>query len=507
MAQAVPKCSDPEMNPIVEQLKKLPQFKRIEPSDAKAWLEHVVKREPKRVLWLMGRLGAGFGGSEAGTLVLDAMGRNGPFSSATELVNEKLMRVLPSPSNHHMRKGTVLEEAVVLATLRLYGGEVDQQVLDTFAQPPNEGLFGLAGNPDFPWVRRDGVRTLVDIKVPGSGEETLSDADKDLHYAVQLHVYDMLNTAYGNAPFDQLMNIHLELPPEITDAYMDRLSKGGRAELPAVVDEMVQLLKYDRPGMRLHMREHSLNPNIDFNGQQRPLKEVIQEVAAVNWQAVLDGNVPEIEQRADVALEPEAREELAKRERELLELRAVVKATEERIEEVETQISNLTSHVTDAGALQQTPHFNIKRTVSVDQDSALRILQRYNIDPEPLRAERKKLGVRDYDTLAMAEHLRENNVDLTPFTRQAPFDTAKVVQALEDQGENPARVIRYDTSLALGRKKETKELVSRLVERFTPAINSTLQAHRASEHDENEADASQETQAEPSRSPSPALSR
>ena len=267
MARAVPKCSDPEMNPIVEQLKTLPQFKRIEPSDAKAWLEHVISREPKRVLWLMGRLGDGFGGSEAGTLVLDAMGRNGPFSSATELVNEKLMRVLPSASNHHMRKGTVLEEAVILATLRLYGGEIDQQVLDTFAQPSGEGLFGLAGNPDFPWVRRDGVRTLVDIKVPGSGEETLSDADKDLHYAVQLHVYDMLNTAYGNTPFDQLMNIHLELPPEITDAYMDRLSKGGRTELPAVVDEMVQLLKYNRPGMRLHMREHPLNPNIDFNGQ------------------------------------------------------------------------------------------------------------------------------------------------------------------------------------------------------------------------------------------------
>lgn len=495
------------MNTVVEKLKSLPQFRRIEPSDAKAWLQHVIQRDPTRVLWLLGRLGSGFGGSEVGTLVLDAMGRAGPFGSAPELVNEKLMRVLPSPSNHYMRKGLILEEAVQLATLRLYGGEVDESILQSFRQPPNDGLFGIGGNPDFPWVRRDGVRTLVDIKVPGAGEEKLSDADKHLSYAIQLHTYNLQNTTYGNAPFDQLMNIHLELPPAITDAYMDRLSKGGRAELPAVVDEMVQLLKYDRPGMRLHMQEHLINPEIDFNGQLRPLNDVIQEVAAINWQAVLDGNVPELERRADVSLTDAQREELAQCERELIELRAMSQATEELINQTQARVSEITASVTEMGSLQQSPHQNIKRGVVLNQDDALHLLKRYSIDPEPLRAERKKLGVRDYDTLAMVDYLKENDVDLAPFVRPAALDPNRVIAALEDHGENPARVMRYETSISNSRKKETLELVERLKERFTPAITSTLQTHRASEQQEHPEHATEAAQTRAETAPTPALTR
>lgn len=495
------------MNKVVEQLKSLPQFRRIEPSDAKAWLQYVIQREPRRVLWLLGRLGAGFGGSEVGTLVLDAMGRVGVFGSATELVNEKLMRVLPSPSNHFMRKGLILEEAVQQATLRLYGGEVDESILQSFRAPPKNGLFGLGGNPDFPWVRRDGVRTLVDIKVPGIGEEKLTDTDKHLHYAIQLHTYNLLNTAYGNTPFDQLMNIHLELPPAITDAYMDRLSKGGRSELPAVVDEMVQLLKYDRPGMRLHMQEHPINPEIDFNGQLRPLNEVILEVAAVNWQAVLDGNVPELEHRADVALTDAQREELARCERELIELRAVSLATERLISETQERISEITKDVTEQGNLQQGPHQNIKRSVVLNQDDAIQLLQRYNIDPEPLRAERKRLGVRDYDTLAMVDYLKEQDVDLKHFVRPAALDPNQVINALEDIGENPARVMRYETSIATSRKKETVELLDRLTQRFTPAITSTLQTHRAADLQDQPEHSDKPKQAQAESAPTPTLAR
>ncbi|MDQ2077544.1 hypothetical protein [Marinimicrobium sp. ABcell2] len=495
------------MNAVVEQLKQLPQFRRIEPSDAKAWLEHVIQRDPKRVLWLLGRLGAGFGGSEVGTLVLDAMGRPGVFGSAAELVNEKLMRVMPSPSNHYMRKGIILEEAVQRATLRLYGGEVDESVLQSFREPPNEGLFGLGGNPDFPWLRRDGVRALVDIKVPGAGEDKLTGENKQLHYGIQLHVYNLLNTAYGNEPFDRLMNIHLELPPAITDAYMERLSKGGRAELPAVVDEMVQLLKYDRPGMRLHMNEHPINPEIDFNGQMRPLNDVIQEVAAVNWQAVLDGNVPELHRRADVSMTDEQREALAECERELTELQAVSKATEGLMSQVQERMRAITDHLTETGNLQQTPHQNIKRSRVLNQDDALQLLQRYNIDPEPLRAERKSLGVNAYDTLAMVDYLKDKEVDISPFIRPAALDTNRVIEALEDHGENPARVLRYETSVNLSRKKVTGELVNRLTERFTPAIASTLQTHRASEQQAETEQPSAEKDEAQARSTAPALTR
>lgn len=462
------------INPIADTLRRLPQFSRIRREDAQRWISHVANQQPDRILWLMDRLGCGFGGSETGALLLDAMGRPPLFKSAAELINEKLMRILPTPSNKFMRKGTTLEEATQLATLKLYGGEVDNRALEAFKQPHTNDPFGMGGNPDFPWIRRDGIRTLVDIKVPGAGEETLSNGDKAFYYQVQLNQYNILNDARGLPAFDQLMNIHLELPPVLTDAFVDRLNKGGRAELGVVVDEMVALLKYDRPGMRLHMVEQPINPEIDFIGQRRKLNDLIKEVCAVKWQAVLDGNIPELEERADIELSDANKTELAKKETELLHLQALLRATETKVQNCQLAIDAICEGIKNSGALSQTSHLNISRKASVDEDLAGSLLQRYNVDLDSLRGERAKLGVRDYDTLAMAEKLKSLETEMAPFIKPAPLDLNKIIEKLENLGENPARFITYKTSILTSRKKETTQLMQHMTERLAPVVETSI---------------------------------
>jgi hypothetical protein len=461
-------------NLIADKLRSLPQFSRIRREDAQRWIKHTAERQPDRLLWLMDRLGSGFGGSEAGALLLEAMGRPAVFSSAAELINEKLMRILPSPTNQFMRKGIVLEKAVIMATLRLYGGEIDQGTLAAFEDPSTQDPFGMSGNIDFPWLRDDGTRWLIDVKIPGSGEENLSTSDKDFHYCVQLNHYNIIAKARGLPEFDKLANIHLELPPVLTDAFVDRLTKGGQAELGAVVDEMVNILKYQRAGMRLNFSDQPINPTIDFNGTDRPLEDLIKEICAANWQAAIDGNVPSLEARADLELTEVNRQTLYELENELISLQATQKITENKIEEVQTAIKALCSQINSKGALSQTGHLNITRKPIIDEQAAELILGRYGLEIDNLRIERGKLGVRDYNTLAMAEKLKKLSVDLSGFINHPPLDPEKIIAAMENAGENPERIIKFETSVSMSRKKETLNLIKTISERIEPQLTETL---------------------------------
>lgn len=461
-------------NSIADKLRSLPQFPRIRREDAQRWISHVAARQPERLMWLIDRLKDGFGGSETGALLLEAMGRPSLFNSAAELVNEKLMRILPTPSNQYMRKGTILEEAVIQATLKLYGGERDNALIDSFKfRSPNDP-FGISGNIDFPWIRPDGTRVLVDVKVPGSGEEQLSNVDKDFHYCVQLNQYNIMSKARNVPAFDSLANIHLELPPVLTDAFVDRLTRGGPSELNTVVDEMVALLKYERAGMRLNYVEQPINPTIDFNGIARPLEDLIKEICAVNWQAVIDGNVPELDIRADQELTETQRVDIAVKEVELIRLQAAQKAIEGQIKSVQTDIDNICSSVATQGALAQTGHLNISRKPTLNEDAAMALLARYGVDAEAVGETRAKLGVRDYDTLAMAEKLRDLDVDMKPFIKSAALDAEKIITQLEAVGENPARFISYETAIAVSRKKETQTHLKSLTDAMAPVLADVL---------------------------------
>ncbi|UUA75261.1 hypothetical protein [Cellvibrio sp. QJXJ] len=463
-------------NSIAEKLRSLPQFSRIRREDAQRWISHVAERQPERLLWLIDRLGNGFGGSESGALLLEAMGRPALFTSAPELVNEKLMRILPAPTNRFMRKGTILEEAVIRATLKLYGGERDNAVLDSFKSSNPNDPFGISGNIDFPWIRSDGVRVLADVKVPGSGEEQLSNSDKDFHYCVQLNHYNMMSKARNLPAFDQLQNIHLELPPVLTDAFIDRLSRGGQAELNAVVDDMVALLKYERPGMRLNFSDQPINPTIDFNGVDRPLEELIAEICAVNWQCVIDGNVPELDLRADHVLSDTEKGELVTKESELIRLQAAQKAIEAKIKGIQEDIGTICASVSEQGALGQSSHINISRKPVLDEEQAIDLLTRYGVDVSTLRKDRPKLNIRDYDTLAMAEKLQELKVDMSAFISPAPIDPDKLISQVELVGINPGRLISYETSILVSRKKETQTLLKSLTEQATPLVDVAIAA-------------------------------
>lgn len=463
-------------NPIQDALRALPQFPHIRRDDAARWLEAMTRRDPKRLMWHLERLRAGFGGSEIGTLILDALGRSGPFTSARELVNEKLMRILPQSTTHQMRKGIWLEEAATQAVLMLHGGECDENTLAAFRQRCDRDPFGIGGNPDFPW-RREGAYYLADIKLPGSGEETLTSADKQLLYLVQLNVYNMLNEARELEPFEKLINIHIELPPTVTDAMMMRLDAGGEAEVAGIARDMAALLRYDQPGMRLNIVEQPINPSIDFHGN-RPLVEVIQEVAAINYEAVLAGKVPAPAALGPLTLPDDDQAALEAHQARLLTLHALEDLTKQEIEATQADISALCRPIQQAGDLSPSPHLLIKQEPTLNADACLTLCQRYGIDTESLRSDRdekKALLVRDYDTLAMADALRERGVDMTPFVRPTPMDPQKVIKALSDIGEHPARAIRYQTRIAKSQKAITKTLMREKREQLAASL-ATLTA-------------------------------
>ena len=459
---------------IAEALRALPQFQRIAPEDAQRWISAVADQEPHRLLWRIQRL-ASLGGSDMGTLLLEAMGHSAPFQTGADIINERLMRSVPTPPLYHMKKGIRLEDVVVEAIMRLYGGRFDVETETAFRNVHDHLPKGLDGNIDFPWITNKGQRVLIDIKVPMAGvilEET-KDWRKDFLYSVQLNSYQLLTKHKGVAPFDRICNCHLELPPVLTDAYYKRLSSGDAGEKARVVDEIVNLLKHQMPGLRLNFQEHPINPEIEINGRTRPMFDVIKDIAALNWQCVLDGHAPEAVFTTDAP--QEGVDTLMELEDELFQLEVLNNKTAERIESIRSRISDITRNFSGANNLSQSGYYNIKTTTRINEDKLIGVAQRYQLDLNSLREDRESISKTDYDLEALIEYVNTNpDLDASQFLKPANFDVTKTQNALLEKGLAPQTVLETGVRIGRSTKKQVREALEQLAPSCEAALNNAI---------------------------------
>lgn len=458
------------MKEIAQRLHELPQFDRISAKDGKKWVKSVAESDPGRLMWHIGRVGSGFGGSEIGTLLLGAAGKSGPFKNASTLVNEKLMRAIPGKTLKPQENGIVLESAAIKASIQLYGGKIDTDVIDRFKIKTGNEPLGVSGEIDFPWIMADGTRVLVDIKVPYSGEENVSNTDKKFTYAVQLNTYNLLAEAKGLPPFEKLYNIHLEIPTVLADAYVGRIKAGGEKEEDVVVQELCHLLKHERPGLRLHFVEHEINPEIELipGNPAQPMNDHIKSVASLYWGCVLRGEAPEIYSAIeDAELDVPKMEQL---ESSRMILESQLMALNNQIEQVDADISTLALQSKGAEKANHSVsgHFNIKRKEKLLAPELDTLLDRYGVDKSTLRIDRKSVTNRDYSVEKLIAHIESRGDDPKQFLHEAPYDIRKVADVLEEKGEAISRFISRDITIGVSRKKTTQQLLQKMEEALPP---------------------------------------
>jgi|GEM_PF-6939333 len=439
------------MTVLADKFSTLPQLQHIREDDAQAWVADIGKVDADRILWHLDRLGAGFGGSEIGALLLDHMGETPAFSSANTIRQSKLLRVLPEPQTPAMLNGIILEDAIAQALMNVYGGRVDTRAISAFDTPNKNDPVGLAGNPDLIW-QRNHERVLVDIKVPFSGSADTETFTKNFGYLAQLNTYNILNDARGLPAIDRLINAHLEIPPAMSKAFVTALLK-NKGNFDQVVHDMTNLIRYDTPGLRIHFVDQPINPMVDFQGAQKPLNTLITEIAALEWAHVLDGRlVDNAENTASTVLNDDEQSELEHAEKALFHLLAAQDAVDEKVAVAKARIQSLTKTVNATSNLSQTAFMNIKTVPVLDKESADDALTRFKIDRDRV-AKNTKLSASDIDSIALFTAHEKAGHDVSPFLRPKPIDPAKFMDAITEVGENPNRFIHYKTTMLAKRDK------------------------------------------------------
>ena len=459
---------------IAKLLRSLPQFHRLNRDDVQKYVDHITKNQPDRLQWLLERAGKGFGGSDIGPLILDAMGKKPPFDSAASIINSKLLRTLPKYTTDAMARGTKLEKLVIDATTKLYGGTNNLADRDAFSKTTGKEPAGLAGEIDFSWDTNNNQRILVDIKVPASGDHQPG-PETDFCYCAQLNTYNMLSRSKGVPPYDRLINIYLEIPTVISDAYIKRLEKGDKAEYEKVLQEMCALLKHSTPGLRLNFVEHEINPIISTPWGEQRLEDLIASTAAMNWECVLAGEIPSIEGKTN-PLTPEKRLEISKVEEQLLILHASSQLIEEKKEQIHAQLYSLTAGVSE-GEISITDHVKIKSTQSIDTKRLETVIARYGINPDTLREDRnlEKRSLRDYSPEKMLQELEKiPDFDRSLVLNDAPYAQEKIARALENVGEKFIDVTEKTTRISIGRTKNTLQTLVGIKEKISPSFETLL---------------------------------
>lgn len=192
---------------------KLPQREAIQSHHAEKWLERCaemtvgrmqmehgevrIKDVHDHVLWHI-RRASGFGGSDAGTLLKHMEGKRGNFTTAHNLVLEKLLILSPQPSTPEMSRGIRAEpwiQKIYHETTKSRTDEASLSLLRGFRW--DKAPF-LAGTPDDIVIQSSGKRRLVDYKAPSA--DVCSDYERDgisEDYVAQLHHYATIAMAAG----------------------------------------------------------------------------------------------------------------------------------------------------------------------------------------------------------------------------------------------------------------------------------------------------------------------
>lgn len=470
-------------------VRALPQFKRIAPDDVKKWINATLASDPDpaRLLWALDRQGAGFGGSETGTLVLDAIGRKSPYGNSETLINQKLFRALPQPDTWAMKRGRTLERIGIEAALKLYGGKFLQEEKETLKKITGNEPSGLSGEMDFPWETETEERILADIKVPLGGKY-IPNSEVDFLYCTQLNHYDLLGQAKGLKPYDKLVNIYLELPEAIGDYYTNRILNGGEESFQKVLMEAIPLLAENKPGMRLNLQEKPINPVIETPWGPQPLNDLIKSIGELSWECVLEGEAPQRNPSA-TQLNEEQLTALAAEEEKLEKLEAMSRVIESQRNTTEEKIASIIGSTQLQGSVSAREHCSTSTKVTIDQTKLKNIIQRYNIDDNSLRhtIDPNDAAPGDYDINKLIEFASANpKFEPSLALKPGRYDESKVSQCLNEKGENISSLLNVNVKTSIKRTKNAKNHLNEIADSLLPDISDLLENQLPQTHESSE---------------------
>ncbi|WP_299201865.1 hypothetical protein [uncultured Amphritea sp.] len=444
---------------IKQIFRAIPHASKVDPLDFREWLQTTLERDPKRILWHLKRQAA-VGGSEIGTLLLEAQGLTPPFArTGATLAAEKLFKIPPTSPLPHMLRGILLEKAVIQAMHTIYGGQRDFEAEAAFKNQSNTKTPALAGNPDLYWMLND-KRILTDIKVPMSStelEEQGSDNHKLFTYKSQLHQYDLIGQEKGIIA-DQMVIAELDVPVELADAWTQMIKTGGQSGYLTVVDQMTALLATEKPGMRINFIEVEPEMEVNIYGTKMGIKEAITTVGTQFMQGLVNGDMNITAEDSSIPLTETQQHEISDFDYQLGILRSISEYAEaESAGLIESYKQYASDHHLQEGKLS-TSFFNATVTKSLDVSSAVATLKRYPIDTDSLRKaplSEGQVSSRDLDISKTIALLEKNNL-LKECLKKPGYDTEKVIKALNAVGENPSTFTKEDLQLRKGTSKSVK---------------------------------------------------
>jgi hypothetical protein len=441
-------------------IKSLPHASKLNQIDLTSWLTSVSQSDPSRLFWHLERARA-VGGSEIGTLLLEAQGLTPPFgNTGIQIAREKRLQSPPTRPLPHMMRGILLEKPMIKAILKIYGGERDFHA-ESLVQ--NGTIDGMAGNCDFYWNLNQ-KRILVDTKVPinASDPDYIENENyKIFSYKAQLNHYDLLGESQGMSA-DKLVIAELDVPTELADKWVRLLKQHKENGEQLVVDQMSILLADDTPGMRINFIEVEKDLSIDLYGSQMSMREAIKTVSEAFMNHLInDTPLQKIESDKELIL-PNTEEELKILDSRLGNLRAIAEYCENTTEHIHAEIRSKIDINVSLGDYKG-ELFTLKQTDTIDMGAAIKTLSRYPIDLEELRKDPEPANSRNID-LAMAIKVLNENGLIELCMKTAHFDPVKVETALTTLGENTQSFKKSDITFRKSVKKSARERFSQLRE-------------------------------------------
>lgn len=224
--QGAPSTVDEMLPRLKTMIDALPQRSVIQDHHAERWLSRTMEMTLNRmelehgegnftvsdihthVMWHI-RRASGIGGSEAGTVVKHFRGERGSFTTAHNLVMEKLLIMAPQNSTPEMARGVRAEPWVQKIYQAQTGAVTDQESLDLLRSFRWDKVPYLAGTPDDFVLKPEGGRRMVDYKAPSA--DVCADYERSgisFDYVCQLHHYGVLSMAAGVRFSDMSVEVH-----------------------------------------------------------------------------------------------------------------------------------------------------------------------------------------------------------------------------------------------------------------------------------------------------------
>lgn len=457
-------------------LKKLPQADAIDGDDAVTWMRHVAAHDGERLGWHIKRA-AGFGGSEAGTVLAWYDGEMKSRHSVISLVREKLLKRVPERANHDMLRGVLLEPTVRVA----FEAKLTREGHAWKRREDYERRAAAKPPSAYPWMRAnvDGIYEIngnlvvVDFKAPS--ENSLKDqlrTEGNDDYKVQLNHYCIVAEAAG-LKVDALW---------IALYDYNRCATDGVQVVQVPIDRLMQ--------QRLLLASTELWKNYVMRGDEPVLETRVQIVPT--------GEVPaEIEEAAIRA----ARAKI------------LMKAADVRYEEARTEVADWTSargrlggHPMYIGGAELDGPGVMKVTAvpTLDIDAAVERLYEVGLDDIAVDELRKPGVYKDVGVLGRAfDALRAQTAAVLQLLADGKEVPAKTLQTLarltdkvparHDDGFNPEAVSAALVSCGEQVHGYTREVVSVILDRRANELVDTMTA-----------EAEKEVEAFLKRSPAPA---